>query len=80
MNGIGAHQHCVAAVRVQVDIPFNARSKIAYDTALDIVTELMTAKEPVDYFTVLATKHLIAPFRGSSVCWLLLWCPPCLVC
>ena len=47
------------------DVPFNGFTKNAYDIAYRIVEDLVFNPHPVDYFTVLAVRYLLEPFRKN---------------
>lgn len=47
----------------KLDVPFNAHTKIPLDVAVHIVYQLVTSPQPADYFTVFATRYLLAPFQ-----------------
>lgn len=47
----------------KLDVPFNAHTKIPLDVAVHIVYQLVTSPQPADYFTVFATRYLLAPFK-----------------
>lgn len=47
----------------KLDVPFNVHTKIPLDVAVHIVYQLITSPQPADYFTVFATRYLLAPFK-----------------
>jgi hypothetical protein len=47
----------------KLDVSFNAQTKIPLDVAVHIVLQLITSPQPADYFTVFATRYLLAPFK-----------------
>jgi hypothetical protein len=50
---------------VDADVPLVQHSKAHYDTALIIFRELVFSSNPVDYFSVLALRHCVAPARAD---------------